>query len=198
MLIHAGEHKLNRLCQAFVWLQARPSLPRHPLLAPPCAAPVYVLGIGWVHKDGKACLIENDGALKTRENALQPRSLLEMAYTLFPQPWCRQGPCYKPSSRVYLYPRTCVEPSAGGASNKLLVFLADIPPKLAAYGLAYTTNLFGTITHYASGQAAAYYGTGYLQVPVIFYLGAIIAAWNLVIWLFLGVGWMKLMGFLNP
>eukprot|EP00884_Botryococcus_braunii_P021533 jgi/Botrbrau1/8063/Bobra.13_2s0032.1 len=70
-----------------------------------------------------------------------------------------------------------------------------IPPKLAAYGLAYTTNLFGTITHYASGQAAAYYGAGYLKVPTIFYLGAVISVWNLLIWLFLGVGWMKVVGF---
>jgi DASS family divalent anion:Na+ symporter len=61
--------------------------------------------------------------------------------------------------------------------------------------LAYTTNLFGTLTHFASGQAAAYFGAGYLPVPSIFYIGFISGIWNLAIWLFLGVGWMKVVKF---
>ena len=35
---------------------------------------------------------------------------------------------------------------------------AKVPSLLAALALAYTTNLFGALTHYSSGQAAVYYG----------------------------------------
>lgn len=83
---------------------------------------------------------------------------------------------------------------AGISLLKGLLRCAEVPPKLAAYGLGYTTNLFGTLTHYASGQAAAYYGAGYLAVPSIFYQGAAISIWNIAIWFFPGVGWMKLVG----
>ena len=35
---------------------------------------------------------------------------------------------------------------------------AGVPGVLAALALAYNTNLFGSLTHYSSGQAAVYYG----------------------------------------
>lgn len=36
----------------------------------------------------------------------------------------------------------------------LWLLFAGVPPKLAAMSLAYNVNLFGSLTHYASGQAA--------------------------------------------
>lgn len=53
-------------------------------------------------------------------------------------------------------------------------------PILAALGLAYVSNLFGSITHYASGQAAAYYGAGYLKILPTFIIGGIFGIGNLV------------------
>lgn len=35
---------------------------------------------------------------------------------------------------------------------------AKVPGLLAALALGYNTNLFGSLTHYSSGQAAVYYG----------------------------------------
>lgn len=35
---------------------------------------------------------------------------------------------------------------------------SKVPPLLAALALAFNTNLFGSLTHYSSGQAAVYYG----------------------------------------
>ncbi len=45
---------------------------------------------------------------------------------------------------------------------------AGVPPVLGTLTLAYTTNLFGAITHYSSGQAAVYYGAGYTDLPTTF------------------------------
>ena len=41
---------------------------------------------------------------------------------------------------------------------------AGVPGVLAALSLAYVSNLFGSMTHYGSGQAAVYYGAGYLTL----------------------------------
>lgn len=35
---------------------------------------------------------------------------------------------------------------------------AGVPPLLAVLALGYSTNLFGALTHYSSGQAAVYFG----------------------------------------
>ncbi|MCO5597752.1 hypothetical protein L7F22_051833 [Adiantum nelumboides] len=48
---------------------------------------------------------------------------------------------------------------------------AGVPGVLAALALAYNTNLFGALTHYSSGQAAVYYGAGYVELPEIFKTG---------------------------
>jgi hypothetical protein len=44
---------------------------------------------------------------------------------------------------------------------------AGVPPMLAAITLAMNVNLFGSMTHFASGQAAAYYGSGYMQLDEV-------------------------------
>jgi DASS family divalent anion:Na+ symporter len=33
--------------------------------------------------------------------------------------------------------------------------------------LAYSVNLFGSITHYASGQAAVFYGSGFMSLQEV-------------------------------
>ena len=49
-----------------------------------------------------------------------------------------------------------------------VMLTAGVPPVLGTLTLAYTTNLFGAITHYSSGQAAVYYGAGYTDLPTTF------------------------------
>lgn len=47
----------------------------------------------------------------------------------------------------------------------LAVMLAGgVPPVLASLSLAFTTNLFGGISHYSSGQSAVYYGAGFTKL----------------------------------
>jgi DASS family divalent anion:Na+ symporter len=71
---------------------------------------------------------------------------------------------------------------------------AGVPGTLAALLLAWVSNLFGSMTHYGSGQAAVYYGAGYLSLADIFKAGAVSAAVNAAVWLGLGSLWWKAIG----
>ncbi|KAL9690210.1 hypothetical protein QQ045_010607 [Rhodiola kirilowii] len=72
--------------------------------------------------------------------------------------------------------------------------VAGVPGVLAALALAYNTNLFGALTHYSSGQAAVYFGAGYIELPDIFKYGFIMACVNAVIWAIAGGVWWKILG----
>ncbi|RAL39604.1 hypothetical protein DM860_003137 [Cuscuta australis] len=71
---------------------------------------------------------------------------------------------------------------------------AGVPRVLAALGLAYNTNLFGALTHYSSGQAAVYFGAGYVDLPDVFKVGFIMAIINAIIWGVVGIFWWKFLG----
>ncbi|PIN14719.1 hypothetical protein CDL12_12653 [Handroanthus impetiginosus] len=71
---------------------------------------------------------------------------------------------------------------------------SGVPGVLAALALAYNTNLFGALTHYSSGQAAVYFGAGYVDLPEVFKFGFIMALINAVIWGVVGTFWWKFLG----
>nr|VDD28560.1 unnamed protein product [Brassica oleracea] len=71
---------------------------------------------------------------------------------------------------------------------------AGVPGVLAALALAYNTNLFGALTHYSSGQAAVYYGAGYVDLPDVFKIGFVMATINAIIWGVVGTFWWKFLG----
>ncbi|KAH9608974.1 hypothetical protein KSS87_020927 [Heliosperma pusillum] len=71
---------------------------------------------------------------------------------------------------------------------------SGVPGVLAALSLAYNTNLFGALTHYSSGQAAVYYGAGYVDLPDVFKMGFVMALINAVIWTVVGGFWWKILG----
>ncbi|KAG8368635.1 hypothetical protein BUALT_Bualt15G0066100 [Buddleja alternifolia] len=68
------------------------------------------------------------------------------------------------------------------------------PGVLSALALAYNTNLFGALTHYSSGQAAVYFGAGYVDLPDVFKYGFIMALVNAAIWGVIGTFWWKFLG----
>ncbi|KIZ05262.1 2-oxoglutarate/malate translocator, chloroplastic Flags: Precursor [Monoraphidium neglectum] len=75
-----------------------------------------------------------------------------------------------------------------------LLLAGGVPPKLAAMSLAYNICINGGITHYASGQAAVYYASGFLKLREIFSVGAVCGAASLFIWGTFGMGWWKVLG----
>ncbi|KAK1385939.1 dicarboxylate transporter 2.1, chloroplastic [Heracleum sosnowskyi] len=68
------------------------------------------------------------------------------------------------------------------------------PGMLSALALAYNTSLFGAITHYSSGQAAVYFGAGYIDLPDVFKMGFLMALVNALIWGVVGTFWWKFLG----
>lgn len=76
----------------------------------------------------------------------------------------------------------------------MLLLCAGVPPQLAVMSLAYNVNLFGSLSHYASGQAAVYYGAGFLKTGEIFGQGLVCAAASLALWGSVGMAWWKLLG----
>ncbi|KAJ4897289.1 hypothetical protein Rs2_24083 [Raphanus sativus] len=53
---------------------------------------------------------------------------------------------------------------------------------------------FGALTHYSSGQAAVYYGAGYVDLPDVFKIGFVMATINAIIWGVVGTFWWKFFG----
>jgi DASS family divalent anion:Na+ symporter len=75
-----------------------------------------------------------------------------------------------------------------------MMLAAGVPPILAAVTLGYNGNLFGSLTHYSSGQAAIYYGSGYMTLKEVFTFGALMGLRHLVTWGFIGMAWWKYLG----
>ena len=55
-------------------------------------------------------------------------------------------------------------------------------------------NLFGAITHYASGQSAVYCGSKYTTVPGVFKVGFVIATMGMLLYGTMGMMWWKYLG----
>jgi DASS family divalent anion:Na+ symporter len=72
---------------------------------------------------------------------------------------------------------------------------AGVPGVLGALSLAYVSNLFGSMTHYGSGQAAVYYGAGYVSLQEVFSIGGVMVVVNALLWAVAGSIWWKLCGF---
>ncbi|GAA0163114.1 primary active transporter [Lithospermum erythrorhizon] len=75
-----------------------------------------------------------------------------------------------------------------------MLLAAKVPPLMAALSLAVNTNLFGALTHYSSGQAAVYYGAGYVKLPRVFRMGIMVAIINIIIWSLTAAAWWKILG----
>ncbi|PRW20804.1 Dicarboxylate transporter chloroplastic [Chlorella sorokiniana] len=76
-----------------------------------------------------------------------------------------------------------------------MMITTGVPPVIAALSLGFMSNLFGSITHFGSGQAAVYYGAGYLTLSEVFSYGALMSVVNLALWGLLGGAWWAFLGF---
>jgi DASS family divalent anion:Na+ symporter len=77
-----------------------------------------------------------------------------------------------------------------------MMLSTGVPGVLAALTLGVMSNLFGSLTHYGSGQGAVYYGAGYLTLNEVFKYGAIMGCLNFVLWLTVGSIWWSITGFI--
>eukprot|EP00213_Chloropicon_mariensis_P002813 CAMPEP_0197474288 /NCGR_PEP_ID=MMETSP1309-20131121/5746_1 /TAXON_ID=464262 /ORGANISM="Genus nov. species nov., Strain RCC998" /LENGTH=566 /DNA_ID=CAMNT_0043013885 /DNA_START=269 /DNA_END=1969 /DNA_ORIENTATION=- len=94
----------------------------------------------------------------------------------------------------YLFASQTAQLAALGAAFMATMIGAGTPPILAALTIPFHTNLFGGMTHYASGQSAVFFGSGYYDMPTTFKVGGIVGVANLLIWGIVGGFWWKIIG----
>ncbi len=68
------------------------------------------------------------------------------------------------------------------------------PGMLATLALAYSSNLFGGLTHYSSGPAPIFYASHYLSLQRWWLYGLLTSILNIIIWLVIGGLWWKVLG----
>lgn len=68
------------------------------------------------------------------------------------------------------------------------------PPFYAILVLAFFSNLAGGLTHYGSGPAPIYYGSGYIEIKDWWRVGFYLSVINILIWVGIGSIWWKLLG----
>ena len=71
---------------------------------------------------------------------------------------------------------------------------AGAPPYLAALTLAFFSSLCASLTHYAGGPSAVFWGAGYTDIKRWWTVGFAISVLFVVIWLSIGPLWWKTLG----
>ena len=71
---------------------------------------------------------------------------------------------------------------------------AGAPPFLAAMSLGVISALFGGLTHYATGPAPIYFGSGYIPQGTWWKLGFVLSLVNLIVFIGFGSFWWKVVG----
>jgi divalent anion:Na+ symporter, DASS family len=69
------------------------------------------------------------------------------------------------------------------------------PPLLAAFVLAFFSNLNAGITHYGTGSAPVYFGVGYVSQSTWWKVGFLLSLVIVVVWLGIGMLWWKFIGY---
>jgi DASS family divalent anion:Na+ symporter len=100
---------------------------------------------------------------------------------------------------VYFYSHYFFASQTAHISAMYAAFLAvalalGVPPLFAALVLAFSSNLFSSLTHYGTGPAPVYFGAGYVELRTWWGLGFVISLVNIVIWVGLGGIWWKVLG----
>lgn len=76
-----------------------------------------------------------------------------------------------------------------------VALLLGTPPYIAAFLLAFSSNLFGGLTHYGFGSAPVLFGFGYVSTKEWWRVGLIVSFANIIIWVVAGGIWWRILGF---
>jgi DASS family divalent anion:Na+ symporter len=94
----------------------------------------------------------------------------------------------------YLFASNTAHVSAMYAPFLAVAIAAGTPPVLAALVLAFFSNLFSSMTHYGTGPAPVFFGSGYVELGEWWRLGLLASVANILIWLLAGGLWWKILG----
>ena len=75
----------------------------------------------------------------------------------------------------------------------LLAVGAGAPPMVAALALAFFSNLNASLTHYGTGPAPIFFGSGYVRLETWWRVGFFVVGFHFVVWLGLGLLWWRLL-----
>jgi len=68
------------------------------------------------------------------------------------------------------------------------------PPLMSALILGFFSSLFSSMTHYATAPASVLFGSGYVPIGEWWFYGLIVGTANVIVWLFIGAIWWKILG----
>ena len=94
----------------------------------------------------------------------------------------------------YLYASQTAQVASLTTAVLGMMLAAGAPPVLCALSMAFHPNLFGGLSHYASGQAASYFGSGYCDVADGMRVGGIMGVFNFLVYAVVGGLWWKAIG----
>ena len=76
----------------------------------------------------------------------------------------------------------------------VLAISLGAPPLFVALLFAILSNLCGGITHYGTGSAPVFFGSGYVTMKEWWTIGGIMSIFNLAVWAIVGGIWWKIIG----
>jgi DASS family divalent anion:Na+ symporter len=76
----------------------------------------------------------------------------------------------------------------------LLAVANGVPPLVAALALAFFSNLNASLTHYGTGPAPIFFGSGYVRQTTWWRVGFYVVLFQLTVWLGLGLLWWRALG----
>lgn len=94
----------------------------------------------------------------------------------------------------YFFASNTAHVSAMYAAFLAVALAAGAPPMLTALILGFFSNLFGSLTHYGSGPAPVFFGSGYVTQNKWWAIGFAISIIHIFVWGVIGGAWWKLLG----
>lgn len=94
----------------------------------------------------------------------------------------------------YFFASSTAHVSAMYAAFLAVAIAAGAPPMLTALILGFFGNLFGCLTHYGSGPAPVFFGSGYVSQNKWWSIGFGISIIHIIIWGLVGGLWWKILG----
>lgn len=94
----------------------------------------------------------------------------------------------------YVFASNTAHISAMYAAFLAIAIALGTPPVLAALSLAFFSNLYASLTHYAAAAAPIFFSAGYVSISDWWKVGLLVSFVNIPIWLIAGGLWWKVLG----
>ena len=94
----------------------------------------------------------------------------------------------------YFFASATAQVAAMYAAFLSLGIAVGVPPMLMALSLAFMSNIYATMTHYGTGPAPVFFGSGYVELKDWWRIGFYISVIQMFIWLGIGGVWWKVLG----